>query len=214
MIEQKKVGIIQQRLTQDREFQFKLNQIKTYFEKGVCPNCRKRSVFISYSNPYQLKCNHENKCGWQQSTFERYRDSLGDASDIAPSTEEDPHATARFFLNNRGFDVAKLVGWYEQHRPRFTVDKEAQQYLYATTVRFYVDETRSRWWVRLVDNTAIRKLDKKAHFGGQRKPDGSLYRHDGWVPPGQSIQAKDTVFIVEGVFLLFISFYFIYWVKK
>ncbi|WP_163831855.1 toprim domain-containing protein [Spartinivicinus ruber] len=200
MVEQKKLDAIIQRLTQDQEFRFQLNQTKRYFEKGVCPNCRKRSVFISYRNPYQLKCNHENKCGWQQTTFERYRDSLGDSSDIAPPTEEDPNATAKFFLNNRGFDIAKLSGWYEQHRPRFLVDSNTQQYLYASTVRFYLDAERTRWWERLLDNTAIRRLNKKAHFGGKRKADGSLYRNDGWTPPGQQINPKDTVFIVEGIF--------------
>lgn len=40
------------------------DESKDYYNKGVCPGCSKRSLYISKQKPYQLKCNRLNQCGF------------------------------------------------------------------------------------------------------------------------------------------------------
>ncbi|MEN1743656.1 hypothetical protein AAIH54_35205, partial [Pseudomonas aeruginosa] len=78
----------------DRELDFKPHEASDeYLNKGECPGCGKRSLYISKSKPYQLKCNRLNQCGYEEKTRERYRHLFENLSERFPSTPENPNAT-------------------------------------------------------------------------------------------------------------------------
>ncbi|WP_241668756.1 hypothetical protein [Stutzerimonas nosocomialis] len=97
-------------LEQDRELDFASINDK-YLQKGVCPSCGERKLFISRAKPYQLKCNRENECRYEEKTRERYSYLFENLSERFPKTEANPNATADAYLQrNRGFDTAKDEG--------------------------------------------------------------------------------------------------------
>ena len=69
---------------------------------------------------------------------------------------------------------------------------------YCETVRFYLDAERTRFWERLIDTT--KKDGQRINFGGRRKQDGTLVKGDWWMPPGQTLEKLDKVYLVEGIF--------------
>ncbi|MBN0091440.1 hypothetical protein JTL65_32540, partial [Pseudomonas aeruginosa] len=86
-------------LENDRELDFKPHEASDeYLNKGECPGCGKRSLYISKSKPYQLKCNRLNQCGYEEKTRERYRHLFENLSERFPSTPENPNATADAYL--------------------------------------------------------------------------------------------------------------------
>ena len=85
----------------DRELDFKDIGDK-YLQKGTCPNCGKEKLFISRDKPYQLKCNRDNECQFEQKTRERYSYLFENLSERFPATETNPNATAdAYLLRNR-----------------------------------------------------------------------------------------------------------------
>lgn len=177
-----------QALENDRELDFKDIGNK-YLQKGACPNCGERKLFISRDKPYQLKCNRDNECQFEQKTRERYSHLFENLSERFPKTEANPKATADAYLQrNRGFDISKLNGWYEQ-----AVRKVKPGDYWADTVRFPLCDG---YWERIIDTTAVAANDgTKAGIKY-----GMSYKNNGWTPPGQSIEKSDRVYIVEGIF--------------
>ena len=55
-----------------RDYQMK--QQRDYLRQGECPECKKREIFISATEPHHLKCGRESKCGWGINTRELYPD--------------------------------------------------------------------------------------------------------------------------------------------
>lgn len=99
-------------LENDRELDFKDIGDK-YLQKGTCPKCGRQELFISRAMPYRLKCSRDIKCQFEQNTRDRYSELFESLSERFPATETSPNATADAYLQrNRGFDVAKLSGWY------------------------------------------------------------------------------------------------------
>ncbi len=179
-------------LRSDNNFQF--TDSSQYLLKGICPSCGKKELFISKKEPWQLKCSRLNKCGYEEATRNLYPQIFANFSKRYPATEKEPNATASAFLSlDRGFDLSKIRGWYEQQAFHIPGSDE-----YCNTVRFYIDKDRLRYWERLIDKT--KKDGQKANFGGQRKEDGSLYRGDAWCPPDMQLKKNDKCFIVEGIF--------------
>lgn len=176
-----------QALENDRELAFKDIGDK-YLQKGTCPGCGKEKLFISRDKPYQLKCNRDNECQFEQKTRERYSYLFENLSERFPKTEVNPNATADAYLQrNRGFDISKLKGWYEQAR------RKVKDGSYADTVRFPLCDG---YWERLIDSTAVAANDgAKASIKF-----GMSYKNSGWTPPGQTIEKSDRVYIVEGIF--------------
>src|SRR5471032_796703 len=77
-----------------------------YLQKGKCPNCNQRTLYIARAQPYQLKCNRLNECQYEQKTRERYRYLFENLSERFPATQSKPNATADAYLQrNRGFDI-------------------------------------------------------------------------------------------------------------
>ncbi|EGY27641.1 putative phage protein [Desulfovibrio sp. A2] len=176
----------------DRRFDFK--EEANYLRRGVCPCCGKRTLYVGKQKPWMLRCERLNKCGFEEPTREALPDLFEDFARRFPPTEENRQATADAYLGlDRGFDLSRIRGWYEQ--AAWPVPGTTD---YVPTVRFYLDEGRTRWWDRLIGRT--KKDGQKAHFGGKRKDDGTLFQGDVWTPPGQQINDGDRVWLVEGIF--------------
>jgi len=154
---------------------------KTYLQKGTCPKCGERTLYIARDKPYQLKCN-------RLKTRERYRHLFENLSERFPKTEENPNATADAYLQrNRGFDISQLTGCYTQGRRKL---KDGQ---WADTVRFPLCNGH---WERLIDATAV-KANANIKAGIKK---GMTYLGNGWLPPGLKINRSDRLYIVEGIF--------------
>lgn len=174
-------------LKNDRELDFKKVNDK-YFAKGTCPNCGEERLFISREKPYLLKCNRENFCKFEEKTRERYSYLFENLSKRFPKTEENPNATADAYLQRaRGFDVAKLAGWYTQGR------RKMKSEAWADTVRFPVCDG---YWERIIDERMV--ADNAGDKAGIKSK--MSYTNKGWVPPGQVIENSDRVYVVEGIF--------------
>lgn len=165
-----------------------------FLREGICPSCGQKTLYVGKKHPWIIRCNRSNKCGFEEQTRQFMPSIFEDIAKKFPPTESNRQATADVFLAmDRGFDLSKIRTWYEQAAWPIPGTQD-----YIPTVRFYLDEGRTRWWERLIGRT--KKDGKKAHFGGRRKEDGSLYAGDAWVPPGQSLEDGDRCFIVEGIF--------------
>lgn len=177
-------------LEHDPELGFQAkDETKEYLNKGMCPSCGKRSVFVKKEKPYQLKCNRLNNCGYEERTRDRYQHLFENLSERFPSTPENPNATADAYLSRaRGFDIGKLQGWYTQGRRQMKPSG-----VWADTVRFPLCDG---YWERIIDARAIAgNEDQKAGIKA-----GMRYNNAGWIPPGQTIEKHDRVYIVEGIF--------------
>jgi hypothetical protein len=160
----------------------------TYFQKGVCPGCGERTLYIARKQPYQLKCNRLNQCQFEEKTRERYSHLFENLSERFPRTELNPNATADAYLQrNRGFDISKMKGWYEQGRRPM---KDGQ---WADTVRFPLCNGH---WERIIDVTMVKA--NEGDKAGIKK--GMDYKGGCWAPPGMTIEPGDTVYVVEGIF--------------
>lgn len=164
-----------------------------YLRDGICPACGKKELYVRKSQPFRIACGRENKCGASWTAKELLPHLFENWEKRFPPTDQNPNATASAYLREgRGFDIVKCHTWYSQESYRLESGE------YVPTVRFYLDKGRTRWWERLIGKT---KADgQKANNGGQRKHDGSLFKGDAWMPPGQTIEPGDQVFITEGIF--------------
>ena len=174
-------------LENDRELDFQSITAKS-FQKGKCPRCGKRELFISREKPFVLKCQREKKCEFQEHTRDRYRDLFENLSERFPRTEINPNATADAYLQrNRGFDTNRLAGSYTQGRRKLVNEQ------WADTVRFPLCDG---YWERIIDASAVAANDgKKAGIKF-----GMTYKNNGWMPPGVVIDKDDRIYIVEGIF--------------
>lgn len=159
-----------------------------YFAEGVCPNCGKRELFISKAKPYRLKCSRESKCQFDEKTRERYADLFENLSERFPKTIANPQATADAYLQrNRGFDVEKLADCYPQGRRKMKSEQ------WAETVRFPVCDGH---WERVIDERmVVANAGVKAGIKFVMS-----YTNSGWMPPGQTIEKSDRIYIVESIF--------------
>ncbi|MCU7215127.1 toprim domain-containing protein [Pseudomonas sp. VE 196-7] len=174
-------------LENDRELDFKDVSDK-YLQKGTCPNCGQQKLFISREKPYRLKCNRDNECQFEQNTRERYSYLFENLSERFPATEANPNATADAYLKrNRGFDVAKLAGWYTQAK------RKMKSGVWADTVRFPLC---NGYWERIIDESMV--AANKGDKAGIKFE--MSYQNSGWTPPGQTIEKSDRVYVVEGIF--------------
>lgn len=176
----------------DQRFHF--HEKGQYLRGGVCPDCGKKELYVRKDQPWRVACSRENKCGSSWTAKELLPHLFENYEKRFPPTQENPKATAdAYLMHDRGFNLSKCRDWYDQEGHRL---KETGEYI--PTIRFYLDADRTRYWERLIGKT---KADgQKAHVGGKRKPDGSIFRGDVWVPPGQTLEKDDTCFITEGIF--------------
>lgn len=183
-----RVKLFANKLLSDSSLQFE--EQDKYLTKGLCPSCSKRELYISKEKPFRIACNRLNQCGWAKSTTEKYPELHINYSRDYAATPEHPHKTADAYMAlDRGFDLSKIRGWYsQQHR-------KIEGILYQT-IRFYLDKQKTRYWERLIP--ILPEGVRKAHFGGQKKGDGSLYKGDAWAS-FKTLKKGEEVFIVEGI---------------
>lgn len=181
------------KLESDAQLNFKRTKGK-YLQQGTCPGCGRTEVFISRDEPWVLKCNRANNCGYSESTRERYPELFESFTERFPVTEDDPEAPARAYLTyNRGFRATKVSGWYCKGI-RTLFDGNRRRVGEVLTVRFPL--WGEHYWERIIDRKDIeRNGGKKAHISY-----GCDVKGKGWTPPEQAIVAGDWVFITEGIF--------------
>ena len=191
-------------LLNDSKFDFV--QRGSYLQQGVCPSCSKKEAYVSMNKPFIVACNRQNKCGWSEHTRELYPDLYNNFEERFPVTPTNPNATADAYLSvNRGFDLKKLTGWYSQEL--YQLPNKSRT---VPTIRFYLNDERTRYWERLIDVTKA-EAKQRNNIAGQRKKipanhkdhhefNNTLVKGEWWTPPGQVIREKDIVFLVEGIF--------------
>ncbi len=164
-----------------------------YLRNGICPACGKKELYVRKSQPFRIACGRENNCGASWTAKELLPHLFENWEKRFPPSDQNPNATADAYLReDRGFLITRCHRWYTQESHRLESGE------YVPTIRFYLDEKRTRFWERLIGKT---KADgQKAHNGGQRKSDGTLFKGDAWMPPGQVLKKGDKVFITEGIF--------------
>lgn len=159
-----------------------------YLRGGECPACGKKELYSHVEKPYFIKCGRESKCGQQWHVKELYGDLFDDWSKRAPSTHEDPMATARAYLEfARGFRFDLVQGTFTQEH-FYDPDLE----IGSATVRFALPN--GSYWERLIDKPQ-RFGKKKARF-----TKGGGAKGHWWCHPHVDLQQSSEIWIVEGVF--------------
>lgn len=170
----------------DRDYGFKIEG--TYLRKGVCPACGKKELYANAEKPWVLRCGRLNKCGVEYHVKELYPDLFTNWSERHPVTPQDPNAAADAYMRDgRGFDLAKVRGWYEQESYFDPFLKQG-----SATVRFPLPGIG--FWERIID--------KPERFGNRKATFKGDYKGHWWVAPGVDLAAEevDEIWIPEGVF--------------
>lgn len=160
-----------------------------WLQEGLCPDCNRWEVFASAKDPKIVRCGRQERCGWEDSVRNLFKELFEDWSSRFKSTDENPNAAAdAYLLHERGFDLQYLRGAYSQESYR---DHETGQS--GATIRFPIGDT---WWERIIDRPG--RFGKKAHFKRGGQPGGHC-----WMPPRLSMAdcaAADDIWIAEGIF--------------
>ncbi|BBE51164.1 Phage-related protein [Ferriphaselus amnicola] len=159
-----------------------------YLRKGECPSCHKREMYTSADEPWVIRCGRLNKCGAEYHVKELYPEIFTNWSERHPVTTEEPHAAADAYMRDgRGFDLAKVSGWYTQesyYSPELKLG--------SATVRFPLPGIG--YWERIID--------KPERFGKRKATFRGDYKGCWWSAPGLDLEADDVteLWIVEGIF--------------
>ncbi len=174
----------------EADFGLKYMSGTNYMRKGTCPapGCGKKTLYTFHDSPWMLICGRPEKCGHRVHVKDLYSDLFNDWSKQAPSTDEDPTATARAYLEMaRGFRIELIAGWFTQEN-YWSRDISAG----TATVRFPLE--KGGYWERLIDRPE-RFGKQKARF----KP-GESYKGVWWCPPSLDLVQVRELWIVEGIF--------------
>jgi len=172
------------------EFKFKAKG--EWLQQGKCPSCSAKELYTHGETPWVIKCGRMNKCGYERHAKDLYPELFENFNKRYTPTMENPNATADAYMEiARGFNPAKLRGWYRQEK--FWHPKGDKG---TATVRFDIDREADIHMERLVEAVTVTNEDgsrtlRKAHFKGKH---GGLW----WQPPGMVFKPNDTVWLVEG----------------
>ncbi|MDP3579119.1 toprim domain-containing protein [Methyloversatilis sp.] len=171
----------------DRDYAFKPRD--KHLREGVCPQCGKKSLWTWQESPWVLKCDRLSKCGAEYHVKELYPDLFERWTERHPVTPENPYAAADAYLKMaRGFDLARIKGWYTQET-YFDPSIKAG----SSTVRFALQG--GGYWERIID--------QPGRFGSRKATFRGSYAHTWWAPPGidlTDIKGNRELWIVEGIF--------------
>lgn len=170
----------------DVDFAFKRNG--KWLRGGECPSCKKKELFTYADEPWVLQCGRKNKCGAEYHIKDLYPDLFNNWSERHQKTPEAPNAAADGYMRDgRGFDLAKVQGWYTQES---YYDHKLK--LGSATVRFPLPGIG--YWERIIDQPH-RFGSHKANFNG-------AYGGSWWQVPGIDIADKaiKEIWITEGIF--------------
>ena len=172
-----------------------------WLQSGVCPHCSNKTLYAAWNEPWLVRCNRTNNCGFETTTKDLYPDLFDNWSRRFPTQRQasdqaavpvNPNATADAYLSiGRRFDLERIAGIYSQE----TFYKEGIGG--SATVRFQVDPVNAPgvYWERIIDQPH-RFGKRKATFRGQ-------YGGWWWSHPNarlQDLRAGDQLWITEGVF--------------
>ncbi|RUT39765.1 bifunctional DNA primase/helicase [Pseudomonas sp. PAMC 29040] len=161
-----------------------------YMRGGTCPQChhKDRLLYARHDEPWMIICGRPTNCGFSMPVQEIYKDLFSNWSKRAPSTDDNPNATARAYLEfGRGFQIERINGWFTQDS--FYSDKLGAG---TATVRFALD--KGVYWERLIDRPE-RFGKMKARFKKGESPSGGW-----WCPPSVDLITTKELWIVEGIF--------------
>lgn len=169
----------------DRDYAFKRSQDGKWLQRGLCPACNKKEMFVLAARPRVLRCARANKCGVEHHVKELYPDLFENWSKRHKATPENPDAAADAYMRDaRGFDLTRIAGWYKQEHYH-----DGEKGIGSATVRFAL--AGDAWWERIIDQPA-RFGDRKATFRGK-------YAGTWWQPPSLT-ELPAELWIVEGIF--------------
>lgn len=173
------------------EYSFK--HVGDYLQQGVCPECGKKELFTKYAKPYYITCNRRSKCMFETTIKHLMPELFENLNEKFPPTQEDPNATAKAYLTNRGLDYERMAGWFEQgHFWRNNGNKST------ATVKFFLTEDRTVFWERLIEPVETKQADGSSETHNHNFSSGKragLW----WMPPNQIIEKGDTVYLCEGI---------------
>ena len=150
--------------------------------KIICPSCRKPEAWTKQADPSTIHCNRKNNCGFSTHAKTFAPELWGNWSERFPPTDEDPHRTARIYLQSRGLDTSK----FQFEQGRWKEDGWA-----VATVAFKCAWTDRRWH-RLInppDGVGKTRWDPG---------DGDAYRGQAWTTG--EIDPEKELWITEGIF--------------
>lgn len=182
---------LRQQIVQRLEADYGLKHCRSdakYRRGGKCPACGKKELYTHDLNPWVLRCGRQRRCGQSWHIKEVYEDLFEDWSERAPSSDQEPTATARAYLElSRGFRLDLIHGWFTQEQ-FWSRDLNAG----SATVRFTLE--KGGYWERLIDRP--KRFGKmKARFKS-----GESYRGVWWCPPCVDLLNIKELWIVEGIF--------------
>lgn len=161
-----------------------------YWQQGRCPDCGKFTLWCHAERPMVVKCDRQDNCGYDEPVKAILPELFEDWSKRAPSTAEDPNATADAYLRfERGLDLTGLRGAFSQEW--FQDNKRG---IGSATVRFALKN--NSWWERLIDRPG--RFDRKANIKFGAQTSGWWWQH-----PDDSMDhlaTLDEIWIAEGIF--------------
>ncbi len=164
-----------------------------YLERGVCPQCHKKTFWTWKENPWHIQCNRKSKCAYEVTAKTLYPELWQDLSKRYPPSLENKQATADAYMQLiRGLPLDKVKGLYQQATIHNPATGE-----YHASLRFFLNVEKTTYWERVIDGEAT--LARKANFGGKRHTDGTLYAGQYWQPDDMQILRGDTIYITEGI---------------
>jgi hypothetical protein len=164
-----------------------------HLREGVCPSCGKKTLWTWTATPGVIQCNRTNNCNFAATSKDLFPDLFENLNKKYQATPENPNATADAYLHLiRGFDLAKIKGWYSQGKYWHPHGDKG-----TASVRFYLDDKHDVMWERLIDDVTISAEDgdketRNKNFKGSFK---GLW----WQPPGLVINPGDRVYLCEGI---------------
>ena len=174
-------------LLNDDTFKFKDNG--KFLQYGRCPSCNRKSVWVSKNKPGRIQCDHQSSCKpWFSTTpRELYPELFENYTERHPATEEDPRATAKAYIEDRGFNLGIVTSWFEQGYFPLRAGE------LAPTVR--INLWNGGYWERLIDRKHVAIAGKKNHF-----KKGTKFAGKHWEPKGFELNDDEQCIITEGIF--------------
>ena len=168
---------------------FKFEDKNGMLRYGICPNCSRKSVWLSKDKPGRIQCDHESTCKphFSVTPKELYPELFTNYAEKFPATEADPRATARTYLADRGFNTGLISDWYEQG---YFPLKHGEV---APTVRITLWD--GFYWERIIDKKHVAQAGRKNSY-----KKGIQYSGKHWEPKSFMLEDDDECIITEGIF--------------
>lgn len=180
---------IQQRIDDHINKIFNFKKVGEWYRSGKCPQCSKKSCYTNAVTPRVIKCDHINKCGYEEHVKDICQDLFKDWSQDFPKTKESPTASADAYLTHaRGLDHTRLRGLYTQElfRNEYKFGNEV-----SATIRFKIAD--GIYWERLID--------RPERFGKQKANIIGKVTGLHWTNHDIETLAKaDEIYLTEGIF--------------